>query len=226
MKTKKISVPSNHLTIVTEKDQRYTYAVINSTTGEYVWYAVNVQTADQAINEVGRNSGLIDPETECFERVKEASKSDFHVSLLLNELLPEGVLDEWPENENLHEILKNATEAERYYSVQPVKVIGYRDRHGYAKVNAKGFKKVWKRSLKIMNKSPTGPEWGYAGSGPSQLALAILLWAGVDQQAAERLYSVFRAEHIEAQPKAGFEFTKNFIRYWATQKMLHATVES
>lgn len=30
-------------------------------------------------------------------------------------------------------------------------------------------------SLKIVNHSPTGFCWGYAGSGPAQLALAILL---------------------------------------------------
>lgn len=31
------------------------------------------------------------------------------------------------------------------------------------------------RSLELANKSPTGFEWGYGGSGPAQLALAILL---------------------------------------------------
>lgn len=30
-------------------------------------------------------------------------------------------------------------------------------------------------SLKVCNHSPTGFEWGYSGSGPAQLALAILL---------------------------------------------------
>jgi len=29
--------------------------------------------------------------------------------------------------------------------------------------------------LEVMNHSPTGFEWGYGGSGPSQLALAILV---------------------------------------------------
>lgn len=31
------------------------------------------------------------------------------------------------------------------------------------------------RSLKVRNHSPTGFSWGYGGSGPAQLALAILL---------------------------------------------------
>ena len=35
--------------------------------------------------------------------------------------------------------------------------------------------------------SPTGPAWGYGGSGPAQLALAILL-ALTDREPAERRY--------------------------------------
>jgi hypothetical protein len=31
------------------------------------------------------------------------------------------------------------------------------------------------KSLKVFNHSPTGFSWGYGGSGPAQLALAILL---------------------------------------------------
>lgn len=31
------------------------------------------------------------------------------------------------------------------------------------------------RSLKVFNHSPSGFSWGYGGSGPAQLALAILL---------------------------------------------------
>lgn len=31
------------------------------------------------------------------------------------------------------------------------------------------------RSLKVANKSPDGFQWGYEGSGPAQLALALLL---------------------------------------------------
>lgn len=35
-----------------------------------------------------------------------------------------------------------------------------------------------RQSQKVWNHSPDGFEWGYAGSGPAQLALAILLDAG------------------------------------------------
>lgn len=44
------------------------------------------------------------------------------------------------------------------------------------------------RSLAVRNHSPDGFSWGYAGSGPAQLALAILLRATDDQATAERLY--------------------------------------
>ena len=34
---------------------------------------------------------------------------------------------------------------------------------------------VWERTLAVRNHSPSGPEWGYHGSGPAQLALAMLM---------------------------------------------------
>ena len=39
----------------------------------------------------------------------------------------------------------------------------------------------------VRNHSPTGPAWGYGGSGPAQLALAILLVVA-DEATAERFY--------------------------------------
>ena len=45
-------------------------------------------------------------------------------------------------------------------------------------------------SLAVRNPSPTGPAWGYGGSGPTQLALAILL-AVTDEATAERFYQPF-----------------------------------
>ena len=45
----------------------------------------------------------------------------------------------------------------------------------------------WRSSLAVRNHSPTGPAWGHDGSGPAQLALAILL-AVTDEATAERFY--------------------------------------
>jgi len=50
------------------------------------------------------------------------------------------------------------------------------------------------RSLKKRNHSPTGFNWGYIGSGPSQLALALLLDAATP--AFESVASTFYHDGI------------------------------
>ena len=72
---------------------------------------------------------------------------------------------------------------------------GYRDEEG-SHVVGNGFCDAFERSLKLRNHSPTGPEWGYPGSGPSQLALAMLLWAGVEEETALRAYHYFKDEVV------------------------------
>ncbi|WP_222847839.1 DUF6166 domain-containing protein [Haloferax sp. KTX1] len=52
------------------------------------------------------------------------------------------------------------------------------------------------RSLEVVNHSPTGFEWGYAGSGPAQLALALLLDYYDDEATARRYYMQFKAEVV------------------------------
>jgi len=54
------------------------------------------------------------------------------------------------------------------------------------------------KSLALENKSPSGLSWGYYGSGPAQLALAILL-EFYDQATALRLYQQFKVDIIAAQ---------------------------
>ena len=49
---------------------------------------------------------------------------------------------------------------------------------------------LWHMSLCLRDHAPTGPEWGYHGSGPSQLAIAILLVV-TDTVEAERFYPLF-----------------------------------
>ena len=49
----------------------------------------------------------------------------------------------------------------------------------------------WRSSLAVRSHSPTGPAWGYGGSGPAQPALAILL-AVTDVATAERFYQQFK----------------------------------
>ncbi len=45
--------------------------------------------------------------------------------------------------------------------------------------------------LDLINKSPTGFSWGYNGSGPAQLALALLADATSDKEAIE-MYQSFK----------------------------------
>ena len=55
-------------------------------------------------------------------------------------------------------------------------------------------------SLKIRNHSPTGFSWSYNGSGPAQLALALLLKAGVNANKAQERYQDFKTEIIAQLP--------------------------
>jgi hypothetical protein len=52
------------------------------------------------------------------------------------------------------------------------------------------------RSLELMNHSPSGFEWGYGGSGPAQLALAVLLDYTGDEAFALDHYQEFKTEVV------------------------------
>jgi hypothetical protein len=63
-------------------------------------------------------------------------------------------------------------------------------------------------SLKVRNHSPTGFSWGYGGSGPSQLALAILLdYAPHCKAKIERRYQDFKREFVSRWGEA-WELTR------------------
>ncbi len=61
-----------------------------------------------------------------------------------------------------------------------------------------------KPSQKIWNHSPDGFNWGYSGSGPAQLALAIMLKV-TDKNTAIQLYQDFKREVIAGLPQSDFE---------------------
>jgi hypothetical protein len=69
------------------------------------------------------------------------------------------------------------------------------------------------RHTKIRNHSPTGFEWGYNGSGPAQLALALLMDVlGSDhKERALVLYQDFKSHFIANLPKAGWTLTTEQI---------------
>ena len=65
--------------------------------------------------------------------------------------------------------------------------------------------------LDLWNHSPTGFEWGYGGSGPAQLALALLAdHFGNDQQAVE-LHQPFKWAVVAKLPKRGWTLTSEQV---------------
>lgn len=65
---------------------------------------------------------------------------------------------------------------------------------GYAadtEVTKDGVEFPLEPSLKLWNHSPTGFNWGYGGSGPAQLSLALLLDACGDAEVAQKRHGEF-----------------------------------
>lgn len=74
-------------------------------------------------------------------------------------------------------------------------------------------------SLKEVNHSPTGFEWGYGGSGPHQLAFAILLDLGFEAGTCHRLYAEFCRQLIASAPRGNWCITDRFVREWVNQQL-------
>lgn len=76
---------------------------------------------------------------------------------------------------------------------------GVRDRDGCTVVADSPytqFAEALPLRLDLANHSPTGFEWGYLGSGPAQLALALLADCLGDDQEALRLHQKFKANVV------------------------------
>lgn len=65
--------------------------------------------------------------------------------------------------------------------------------------------------LHLRNHSPTGFEWGYHGSGPAQLALAMLVPV-IGRERALILYQAFKAEVIALLPSPGWALTVEDVK--------------
>lgn len=70
-----------------------------------------------------------------------------------------------------------------------------------------------KLSQKAWNHSPDGFQWGYEGSGPAQLALAILLDVTGDKERSVRLHQDFKRDKIAALDN-NFVLTVDEIDEW------------
>ena len=52
------------------------------------------------------------------------------------------------------------------------------------------------KSLQVVNHSPDGFQWGYSGSGPAQLAAAILNEITGDPDLTRQYYEFFKFDHV------------------------------
>lgn len=68
--------------------------------------------------------------------------------------------------------------------------------------------------LDLVGHSPTGLEWGYLGSGPAQLALAILADATSEDELAEALHQQFKQDVIANLDYAGFRLSLTQVLLW------------
>lgn len=69
------------------------------------------------------------------------------------------------------------------------------------------------RRYDLLSASPAGFEWGYRGSGPAQLAIAVLAHAFGDEFACE-FYQQFKREVVSELPKRGWNLTKRDLDEW------------
>ena len=65
--------------------------------------------------------------------------------------------------------------------------------------------------LDLWNHSPTGFEWGYCGSGPAQLALALLADHLADDRQALDIYQRFKWAVVAELPKKGWVLSSDEI---------------
>jgi len=97
-----------------------------------------------------------------------------------------------------------STEQTRPPSDRDVVYVGYRHRGNAIVEKRPGQERLTpERSLELMNHSPSGFEWGYGGSGPAQLALALLLDYADDEAVALDNYQEFKTEVVSQLDCAG-----------------------
>jgi hypothetical protein len=75
-------------------------------------------------------------------------------------------------------------------------------------------------SQQLYNHSPDAFEWGYRGSGPHQLGLAILLDCFGDGEQALRHYRPFVTEFIASFSYEGFILLETQIHSWMKTRFI------
>jgi len=62
--------------------------------------------------------------------------------------------------------------------------------------------------------------WGYGGSGPSQLALALLLFFGASENEAMAYYQELKRDLVARLPEADFEIENSKVVDWLEARRL------
>jgi hypothetical protein len=77
----------------------------------------------------------------------------------------------------------------------------------------------------LWDHSPSGFEWGYGGSGPAQLALALLADHTGDDEEAVALHQDFKRVVVARLPYRGWELTGSQMDTWLEIVKSRSTVE-
>ena len=81
-------------------------------------------------------------------------------------------------------------------------------------VNAKNGVEILPLRLDLYNHSPAGFEWGYGGSGPAQLALAILAHATHSDEYALAQHGYFKSQVIQPLRLDSWELAQDAVLQW------------
>ncbi|MDT7858131.1 hypothetical protein RQM47_15900 [Rubrivirga sp. S365] len=87
----------------------------------------------------------------------------------------------------------------------------WRDADGTARMTAVGDGEA--NCPHVVRHSPSGPEWGYGGSGPADCARSVLLTL-TDEATADRHYQNFKAEVIALLPEHGAVIQRTVVLAW------------
>ena len=88
-------------------------------------------------------------------------------------------------------------------------------------IGADGESRLLKLHYSKCNHSPTGFEWGYAGSGPAQLAFEILFDVFDDAELALDLHQRFKFARIVRLPREGpWRISESEVVRWASQECI------
>ena len=121
-------------------------------------------------------------------------------------------IDIFPVANNPSATIKNAaTKAIKRIGIKMKKIIG-RIIHRVIFIGDKEL--LPQRSQAVWNHSPDGFNWSYNGSGPAQLALGLLLEAGLDEETAVKHHQSFKFDVIARLPAGDFEIEWNVVEEW------------